>query len=99
MNYALFISRKNFGVIDTHKDTGSDERIVNGELVTLMIAPQDFVDKFLKLSSDMKNYQLYRTKGRTQEQLRDAVLSFFYGHTFPCTDTDLPLESTEEVLS
>lgn len=98
MNYALFLSRYQFGVIPTNLSPGVSERILNGKCVTLLVAPRAFVDEYLNLNPNDTNYQNKREYSRTQSQKKDAVLTFFYGETFERTHTNIPLETTAEVL-
>lgn len=98
MNYALFLSSNQFGVIPTELSPGVSERMLNGQCVTLLVAPRAFVDMYLNLNPHDTNYQYKREYSRTQNQMKDAVLTFFYGEPFERTHTDIPLETTAEVI-
>ena len=100
MNYALFLSKTNsYGVISTYFEPCITERYINGQWVTVFVAPQNFVDTFLKLNPEQKSYLKRRTHSLTEGQKKTAILAYF-GHTDVCayTDDDEDDDCTCEVI-
>jgi hypothetical protein len=86
MNYALFFFGPNsFDVIPTERGAGIIECIHDSKLATVLVAPQKYVDKYLRLNPDSDNYLALRNHSRTAVAKRDAILSFYggtYAHTY-----------------
>lgn len=99
MNYALFFFGPNsFDVIPTDLGEGFTERTYDSTSVPIIVAPQHYVDKYLRLNPDSEDYWIKRTNSRTTVAKRDAILSY-YGDTYAYTYTsDNERETTAEVI-
>lgn len=99
MHYALFIYKDHYGIIPTDHGPGLAEKSIHGQWVTVLVAPQDYVDNYLGLNKHHSNYLKKRMHAFTDTQKRNAILSF-YGHTHTHTfDASRLLDSTDDSLA
>ena len=92
MNIALFISGNYSNYIHTNLSPSISERIVNGIIVTIMIAPKSYVDAFLRINpGDPRYLKLIGTV--LPSAFKNAVLSF-YGHELGNTSSCIYLDDS-----